>query len=288
MNPAVESRTTLAENQKAALISLLADEDQAIYRIVREKLISFGPVVSQWLSAYRLSNDPLLRRRAQAIIDYFTLQRTDREFLAFCFTQGEQFDLEKGAFMLARTQYPSVNMEAYGALLDSFAAELRTRLDLHGPAFSILNRINEYLFDELKFSGSEENYYDPQNSYLNRVLDRRRGNPISLCLVYLLIASRLHLPMVGIGLPGHFLCRFQTLRDELYVDAFNHGNLLTKGDCIKYLLQIHHQLDESYLGPMTHRRILLRICANLHQIYTQSNKVAEGERFQHYLIALAK
>ena len=223
MKSAVESRSTLAENQKAALISLLADEDEAIYQIVREKLLSFGPVVAQWLSGYAISNEPLLRRRAQGIINHFILQNTDRQFLGFCLTQGEQFDMERGALLLARTQYPSVNLEGYGALLDSYAGDLRTRLDLHGPAARILGTINEYLYDELKFAGSDQDYYDPQNSYLNRVLDRRRGNPISLCLVYLLLASRLHLPMVGIGLPGHFLCRFQTLRDEIYIDAFNRG-----------------------------------------------------------------
>jgi regulator of sirC expression with transglutaminase-like and TPR domain len=244
--------------------------------------------VVDWLKPHVLSSDPILRRRAMEIITHFGRQRADTLFLAFCLSQGEQFEIEEGAFLLARTQYPAINNQAYSALLDDFSGELRGRLNLNGTAGEILSTINAYLFGELKFTGNEQGFYDPQNSYLNRVLDRRTGNPLSLCLIYLLLAKRLRLPMTGIGLPGHFLCRFQTARDEIYVDAFNQGRLLTKSDCIKYLIQIRQCLDDGYLGPVSPRRILLRTCANLHQIYTQLARPAEMDRLQHYLVALAK
>ena len=288
MNLPAESCAALAEGQKKALISLLADEDEGIYQIVRHTIVSYGPVVTEWLKPYLLSNEPLLRRRARAITDEFARKVADHQFLAFCLSQGEQFEIEQAALLLARTQYPDINIQAYSALLDDFAGELRQRLNLNGSPEHILSTINDYLFIELKFLGNEQGFYDPQNSYLNRVLDRRTGNPISMCLIYLLLARRLHLPMVGIGLPGHFLCRFQSLRDELYVDAFNRGKLLTKADCVKYLIQIRHCVDDGYLGPVSPRRILLRICANLHQIYTQLALKPEIERLQHYLVALAK
>jgi regulator of sirC expression with transglutaminase-like and TPR domain len=278
----------LAESQKKALISLLSDDDPAVYQAVRERILSYGVEAAEWLRPHTLSNDGMLRRRVRGILDHFAKQAADNEFVAFCLNQGEDFDLETGVFLLARTQFPSINAEAYGALLDSFSGQLRERLDLNSRADDILGGINEFLFEELKFTGNEKNYYDPDNSYLNRVLDRRMGNPISLCLVYLLIARRLRLPMVGIGLPGHFICRYQSTRSEIYLDVFNRGKFLTKADCIKYLVQIRHSLDEGYLAPMSPRRILLRICANLHQIYTQL-EVAEGtERLQRYLVALAK
>jgi regulator of sirC expression with transglutaminase-like and TPR domain len=152
----------------------------------------------------------------------------------------------------------------------------------------ILRIISDYLFRELKFSGDEHNFYDPDNSYFNRVMDRRLGNPISLSLVYLLLARRLRLPMAGIGLPGHFLCRYQSTRTEVFVDAFRGGCLLTKADCIKRVLQLRQRFDESCLAPVSSRRILLRICANLHQIYTQRKSADQVERLQRYLIALAK
>jgi regulator of sirC expression with transglutaminase-like and TPR domain len=283
-----KSKTSLTESQRAALISLLGDPDPAIYQTVREKLLSFGPAIVESLRPYLLHNEPLLRRRARELVDHFGRQNADTQFLAFCLNQGEDFDIEQGVLFLARTQFSDINLAAYTALLDSFAGDLREQIDFNGEAEQILAAINDYLFQQLGFYGNEENYYEPENSYINCVLDRRTGNPISLSLIYLFVARRLKLPMTGIGLPGHFICRYQDSQSELYIDAFNRGKLLSKADCIKYLLHTNHSLQEGHLAPVTSRRILLRICANLHQIYTQLEAREEISRLQRYLVALAK
>lgn len=287
-SPAAKTPGKLEEKQRKALISLLADEDLAVYRTVRQNLISHGPIAAQWLREHTLSDDPLLRRRAVEITHHFSRLDADTELLAFCLNQGEDFDLEQGVLLLARTQYPNINIEAYSALLDDLAGELRDRLDLSGESDQILNTIGEYFSTDLKFVGDETNFYDPDNSYLNRVLDRRKGNPISLSVVYLLLVRRLRLPVVGIGLPGHFVCRYQSSRYEVYIDPFRKGRLLSKSDCVKYVMQLRHRFDESCLAPVTSRRILLRICANLHQIYTHNKSPEQSERLQRYLVALAK
>jgi regulator of sirC expression with transglutaminase-like and TPR domain len=278
----------LEEKQRQALISLLADEDSKVYRTVRETLLSYGPSCLEWLQEHTLSNDPVLRRRAKEIMEHFARVDADTQFLAFCLNQGEDFDLEHGVLLLSRTQYPMINMDGYSAILDDYSGELRERLDLNGPGDQILRVINDYIFRELKFTGDEQNFYDPQNSYFNCVMDRRVGNPISLSLLYLLLSRRLRLPMVGIGLPGHFLCRYQTSRSELYVDAFHGGRLLAKADCVKHVINLRQRFDESCLAPVSARRILLRICAQLHQIYTQQKAPVQIERLQRYLVALAK
>ena len=110
----------------------------------------------------------------------------------------------------------------------------------------MLNTFVDYVCGHLGFKGNEDDYYDPENNYLNRVLDRRTGNPINICVVFLLLARRLKLPMVGIGFPGHFLCRYQTTSDEIYIDAFHEGKLLTKADCIHYLVRSNYDLHEHY------------------------------------------
>ena len=104
----------------------------------------------------------------------------------------------------------------------------------------------------------------------------------------MLLARRLHLPVTGIGLPGHFVCRFQSIARELYIDAFNRGKLLTKADCIQYLLQGNYSVRDDYLAPVSPRRMLLRICANVHQIYLQLEKEEPATRLQRYLVALAR
>ncbi len=288
MSSSVKTAGNLEEKHRKALVSLLADEDAKVYRTVRETILSYGPSCSDWVREHTLSSDPLLRRRATEIVSHFARQDADTVFLAFCLNQGEDFDLEQGVLLLCRTQYPKINLEAYSALLDDYAGELRQRLDLNGSAEQIIRVINDYLFRELKFIGDEQNFYDPENSYFNMVLDRRMGSPISLSLLYLLVARRLRLPMAGIGMPGHFLCRFQTSRAEIYIDPFHGGRLMVKADCIKLVMQLQHRLDDSYLAPVSSRRILLRICANLHQSYTQQKSAGQSERLQRYLVALAK
>ncbi|MGA2750559.1 MAG: transglutaminase-like domain-containing protein [Verrucomicrobiota bacterium] len=287
-SPQAKSAGKLDEKQRQALISLLADDDAKVYRTVRERIISYGPACSEWLREHTLSNDPVLRRRANEIVYHFARQGADTQFLAFCLNQGEDFDLEHGVLLLSRTHYPGINIEAYSALLDDIARDLRQRLDLNGPADLILRVVNDYLFRQLKFTGDEHNFYDPENSYFNRVMDRRVGNPISLSILYLLLARRLRLPVAGIALPGHFLVRYQSSRAELYVDAFHGGRLLTKADCVKHVVQLRQRFEESCLAPVSPRRILLRICANLHQIYTQQKAPVQAERLQRYLVALAK
>jgi regulator of sirC expression with transglutaminase-like and TPR domain len=278
----------LSEGQRAALINLLADEDATIYQTVRAKILSYGPQAADWLRTHKLSSDPVLRRRAQEIVRHFDRQMADNRFLAFCLKHGEELDLERGVWLLAETQYPHINVEAYQAVLDGYASDLRERIDFEGSPKEILLTINELLFQELAYAGNADNYHDPENSYLNRVMDRRTGNPISLCLISLFLARRLRLPLAGIGLPGHFICRYQSSAAEVYFDPFNGGKFMTKADCIQYLVQGNYNLRDDYLAPVSPRRMLLRICGNLHQIYLHLKLSEETTRLQRYLIALAR
>src|SRR5947209_953587 len=260
MNPAsstVARIGELSDSQRAALLKLLADDDADIYNVVRKKILSYGPESIQWLRPHTVSDDPALRRRAQEIVLHVDRQSSDNRFLAFCLNQGEDLDLEQGAWLLAQTRYPEINPLGYKAVLDDFAGELRERLDKVTEPRDTLTCMNRFLFCELSFRGNEENYYDHENNYLNRVLDRRTGNPINLCLLYILLARRLRLPIVGIGLPGHFVCRYQSSAAELYIDAFNGGKLITKADCVQYLVHGHYGVRDDFLVPVSPRRLLL-------------------------------
>jgi regulator of sirC expression with transglutaminase-like and TPR domain len=283
-----KSPAALDEKKWRALISLLADEDPAVYQTVHQKIISHGTLATHWLKHYTLADDPLLRRRVTGILNHFQQQEADTQLLAFCLNQGEDLDLEHGALLLSRTQYPTINPDGYRALLDDYAGELRERLDFGAEPAQILNVIGEYFFRELGFQGDEGNVHGLENNYLNMVLDRKTGNDMSLSVVYLLVARRLRLPVAGIGLPGHFLCRYQDSRHEIYIDPYRRGRLQAKTDCIKQIVQSQKRFDESCLAPLSSRRILLRLCAHLHGFYTQLKMPAQSERVRRYLVALAK
>lgn len=280
--------TQLSESRKRALLALLGDEDPVVFEAVRSQLLLHGQEVVEWLEPHVLSPDPLLRRRAKEIIAHFSRQTADIQFLQFCLKQGEDLDLETGAWLLATTQFPEICVDGYRAVLDDFTAELRDRRIVTGDAEEVLEGINDHLFGTLNFRGNEENYYDPDNSYLNRVVDRRTGNPIALSILYIVIARRLRLPVAGIGLPGHFICRFQSSLAELYIDPFNRGRLLTKADCLQYLMQGTLGLRDDDLSPVSSRRMLLRVCGNLHQIYARQKQLEQVTRLQRYIVALAR
>jgi len=283
-----QSGSALPEKQRDALISLLADDDPAVHEVVRRKLLSYGRPVCEWLRPHLLSSDPALRRRALEIVHHFSKEDGEAQFIAFCMNSGEEFDLEHAVGLLIHTQYPDTNLEAYQALYDCWADELRMRISSYTDAEQILSAINKYLFDELGFEGNEQYSDSAENCYLNRVVDKRTGNPVSLCVIYLFVARRLKLPVTGIGLPYHFVCRYQSSVKEIYIDAFRRGRFWTKADCIKHLLNTNHGLHEGHLTPVTSRRILSRMCANLHQTYSHLEMTEEANRVQRYLVALAK
>ncbi|MDA1274518.1 MAG: transglutaminase-like domain-containing protein [Verrucomicrobia bacterium] len=281
-------KNALSASQQAALVKLLGDDDEAVVQTIRGTILSYGKNAVDWLKPHLLHSDPKVRRRVRGIVRGFALQSADNEFLAFCVRSGEDLDIERSAWLLAKTRFPEINVEGYQALLDSFATDLRRRIDFSDGMDCILATVNGYLFSEKGFVGNEEDYYHPDNSYLNCVMDQRIGNPISLCLIYLFVARRLQLPAVGIGMPGHFLLRFQFSTGAVFVDAFNRGKLLTKADCVKHLTQTSHGFLEGYLAPISARRTILRACSNLHQIYKELEEIDETARLQRYIIALAK
>ncbi len=277
----------LTSGQRSALVRLLEDDDPAVRGPVRARILACGSGVEEWLRPHLQDGDPRVREGVREILEEIWRREADTAFLRFCLNHGEDLDLEEGIWLLARTRYPEINVAAYRALLDSYASAVRVRLDGVTGAREILEGMNAFLYESHGFSGNSDNYYEADNSYLNRVLDRRTGNPISLCAVHLLVARRLHLPVAGIGMPGHFLCRYHSPTDEIYIDAFHGGRLLTKADCMRYLTQSSYGFQEGWLAPASPRRILMRMCSNLHQVYLHLKDKGESGRLQRYVVALA-
>ena len=271
---ATKTSEALSESQRAALISLLADEDPAVHQTVRTKLITFGTTVLEWLRPYTLSDEPLLRRRAQEIINFFGRKTADDRFMAFCASRGEDLPLEEGAWLLARTQYPDINIGAYEALLDAFASVLYERINFTADVEHIVGTVNHYLFQELEFTPNEANYYDPDNSFLNRVIDDREGIPITLSVLFLELGRKLEIEKLdGMPFPGHFMVRFtEPDKDPIYIDVFDGGKLYQKNQL--YSLIANHSevplLDEHF-KPATKRDIILRILKNLIAVSMQQD-----------------
>lgn len=182
----------------------------------------------------------------------------------------DQIDLARAALYLAQEDYPELDVEEYLNALDTMAAELADQLPAEPYPLRIIRQINQYLFEDLKFVGNEGNYYDPRNSFLNEVLDRRTGIPITLSLVYLEVARRVDFPMVGIGMPGHFLIRPDREEMEIFVDPFHKGEILFLDDCkerIAKLFKAQMPFQPEFLNAIGPRHFLARMLGNLKLIY---------------------
>lgn len=150
----------------------------------------------------------------------------------------EQINLAKAALYIAQEEYPDLDPDKYLHALDTIAAKVQERLPAQWYPLRIIQSINKYLYEDLGFVGNTNDYYDPRNSYLNEVIERRTGIPIALSLVYLEIARRIDFPMVGVGMPGHFLIRPEFEDVGIFVDAFERGTFfflkIAKKDLIKF------------------------------------------------------
>lgn len=181
-------------------------------------------------------------------------------------------DLAKAALYMALEEYPNLEPEEYLNILDAMADEVRDRLPAQNYPLRIIQTINGYLYEELQFASNDADYYDPRNSFFNQVIDRRTGIPISLSLVYLEVAKRIDFPMVGIGMPGHFLIKPDFADAAIFVDAFNGGEILFTEDCQDRISQIYGQvmkLQPAFLAPVSPRQLLARMLGNLKAIYLQ-------------------
>ena len=174
--------------------------------------------------------------------------------------------------------YPDFDIHPYQKKLDEISRSLKKSIRYAKNDKDIVLRINGTLFGEEGFRGNTDNYYDPDNSYLNRVMDRKTGIPISLSVVYLLVAQRLGLPMTGVGLPGHFVIKYETDRFTGYLDVFNQGRMLSREDCFHFLSQGGYPAKQSFLESVSNHEIILRMIRNLNHIYRESGNQLMGER----------
>lgn len=188
----------------------------------------------------------------------------------------ETINLERAALYLALEEHPTLDVDVTLEQLDRMAAVVRDRLPEPRYPLRVIAVINHYLYEELGFSGNRQDYYDPQNSHLNQVLDRRLGIPITLALVYLAIAKRIDFPMMGVGMPGHFLIRPVVEEMDVYVDAFNGGEVLFRQDCAALLQKLYQQpvtLRSEFLQPISNRQFLARMLGNLKGIAINQNNI---------------
>jgi len=197
----------------------------------------------------------------------------------------EAFSLDRAALTMALEEYPDIAIQEYLRRLDTLAARVEVLVGIDRSPLNVIESLNKVLFVQEGFRGNAEDYYDPRNSYINEVLDRKMGIPISLSVVYIEVARRINFPIEGVGFPGHFFIKHSTDEREILVDPFDLGRILTLNDCQELLDRLHEAtvtMTPSLLQAMDKRAIITRMLYNLKGIYTQK------EHYQRALSAIEK
>lgn len=189
----------------------------------------------------------------------------------------DALDLAEAALLIAQEEHPTLDVAAYLHKLDELAAGARARLSDSPSLSDIVLNLNIHLFREEGFRGNTSAYYDPANSFLNEVLDRKTGIPITLSVVYMEVGRRLGLPLVGVGFPGHFLVKYTGPEGEVVLDPFL-GGLTLDHQQLTHKLQTMYGEQNPFLGqipqllvPVSKKDILVRMLRNLKGVYLQKN-----------------
>ena len=256
-----------------ALVELLADDHPEVVETARAKLVEMGTRVAQFLEQAMASHkDSKVRVEAKGVLERIRLDTVGHDWKTATAVPDEQIDLEQGVFLVARVRYSDLDLNQYHKQLDELAEKVRPKLKNVEKTKERLEVLNHFLFDDERFRGNWDDYFDPQNSYLNRVLERKLGIPISLSVLYLLISKRLKIPLKGVGIPGHFMVKYQDDRTELYVDTFNGGRFLSRPECVQFLVEAGYPYQSEFLDGVGPREILARMLRNLILIYVDRHE----------------
>ena len=270
------------EKELKALVALLDDDDTEVLSHVEDKIISYGNVIIPYLEhEWENSFNPDVQRRIEELIH--TLQTEELKNRLRQWYQQESPNLLEGMWLVATYQYPDIALETIREQLEQIYYE--TWLEHKGEAhpFDQVKILNSVIFNKLKFSANTKNFHAPANSMINRVLETHKGNPISLCVVYMLVAERLNLPIYGVNLPQLFILTYKSDQVQFYINAFNRGLIFSKQDIDNYLKQLKLSQDDMFYEPCSNVDIIRRVLRNLVNSFEKLDEYEKASEVQDLL-----
>lgn len=296
------SISSMDKKELNALISLLDDPDKNVFLQVREKLLSIGEqVVPALESVWEQSFDTDIQNKVEDIIHDIQFNATVAALKEW--SQEPEQNLLSGALIIAKYQYPDLNVEKVKKHILQIRQDVWLELNDKLTALEQVKIINHILFEVHNFSGNTQNYHAPQNSYINNVLESKKGNPLSLSLIYLIVAQDLKIPIYGVNLPEHFvlcykdvhqLLSVRTKRDEemmakgilFYINPFSRGAVFGKGQLDIYLKKMDLKIEASHYQPCTNLEMIKRLLRNLVFSYKKLGYPEKEEELRKMLEAL--
>ncbi len=268
-----------------SLIRLLDDPDGEIFEHVYQKLLSFGTEAIDYLEmAWEEAFDPVQQERIANLVHeiQFGIVKNDLKL----WHQGGAFDLLQGVLIINRYQYPDLDEQKVINQIEAIKRDIWIQMMNEASPAEQIKLINHVFYNIYGFSGNTTNHLDPQNSYLSQVLETKKGNQISLAIIYSIIAQKLDIPVYGVNLPQHFILAYldESLQTEFeggilfYINAFNKGFIFGRRDVDMFLKQLNLKFDKQFYEPCSNTDIIKRVVRNLISAYEHlgsAEKVAE-------------
>jgi regulator of sirC expression with transglutaminase-like and TPR domain len=280
-----------------ALLQLLDDPNDEVNQTVTSRILEQGPTILPDLeAAWEGSMDPMHQDRIVNLIQEIQIQFNHHQLKHW--VVSEQDDLLKGVFLISRYQYPDLELKELEIILDRIIKDVWLELNNNLTALEKIRILNHIIFDVHGFTRNTKNFYSPQNSFINQVLETGKGNPISLAVVYSVIAQRLNLPIFGVNLPKNFILAY---KDELiagstfdgvtedilfYINPYNRGAVLGRREIEYFLKQQKIEPNESHFLPCSNLDIILRILHNLINAYHRSGYREKAELYETVLMMI--
>jgi regulator of sirC expression with transglutaminase-like and TPR domain len=258
-----------------AMIRLLDDSDPEIFDHIRDRLVSFGreviPVLEDaWSSAF----DPLLQERIENIVHKIQFEGLKHELVKWASNSSN--DLLTGTLLIARYQYPDLDEDKVRSQLNKLRKDIWLELNESMTPQEQVLIINKVLFDLHGFNGNTANFHAPQNSFINTVLETKKGNPLLLSIIYSILAQQLDIPIYGVNLPEHFILAYQDIRGNspveytypeagilFYINAFSKGSIFGKNDIDQFLKKLDLEYNKIFYEPCSNIDMIRRILRNL-------------------------
>ncbi len=269
-------------NSLHALIALMDDPDEQVYAHVRDRVLEIGPEAIQQLQTSWEESDLglLFQSRIENLIHEIQFEACKTDLTTWYASSSK--DLLKGALIVAKYQYPGLDEKSVLDYIERMRRDCWLEINPNMTAFEAVRIINKVIFEQYGFVGNSKNYNSSNNSYINTVIESRKGNPLSLSLIYSIIAQKLELPIYGVNLPNHFILAymdnngtnlFMSNGNEygvlFYINTFSKGSIFQKEDIQQFLQSIQVTPDASHFQPCSNSDIIRRMLTNLIAAFQQ-------------------
>jgi regulator of sirC expression with transglutaminase-like and TPR domain len=252
----------MQEKQLKALVTLLEDDDHEVVNHVEEQIRALGTSIIPFLEEqWEINFNPTLQRRIEDLIHHLQFELVKERLSEW--SEKDSDDLLKGLWIIATYQYPDLELEEIRKEVDELYFEVWRELKDELNPYDEIKIVNSVIFDKFKFRANTKNFHSPANSMINIVLDSKKGNPISLCSLYMLISQKLDLPVFGVNLPNLFILTYKNDEAQFYINVFNRGLIFSREDIDNYIEHLQLSPQPAYYEPCDNTEIINRFLRNL-------------------------